>query len=316
MLTTPPEADWDVAPDLLHGALTLTLTPERCDLEYWLNVVAQGTLAGLVRGHRKDTGVPQYMRTPGPLRSALLSEFAFRSAAEEKATRAISDLVSSAPDIATMEFFVTQLVDEARHARVFRGHLLELDVPESELADSVQAMAGEDIRAVLEPLEEFAAPVRAAGDFAGGVVILTVLVEGVLAPAAELSERKWRILDPAAAEIERGAAIDELRHLTVGSEVVRRYVADRPDERSRLTGLIGEGQQLWGNLPVLPMLHRREVLFQEGLAQHAGLVGDYEVWPGRRLVDTTPEERIQQAVTWSAQMQTSRLEYMGLGGAH
>src|ERR1035438_3250233 len=49
------------------------------------------------------------------------SEFAFRSIAEEKATRAISHLIANAPDVANMEFFGTQLIDEARHSRVFRS---------------------------------------------------------------------------------------------------------------------------------------------------------------------------------------------------
>jgi hypothetical protein len=44
----------------------------------------------------------------------------------------------------------------------------------------------------------------------------------------------------------------------------------------------------------------------------AGLVGDYELIPGRRLVDTTPEERLMTAAIWSQQMQDSRLAYMGL----
>jgi hypothetical protein len=60
------------------------------------------------------------------------------------------------------------------------------------------------------------------------------------------------------------------------------------------------------------MLARREALFQEGLRDHADVVGDYEIWPGRRLVDTTVEERIQQALGWSLGMQQSRLAYMGL----
>jgi hypothetical protein len=301
-------------PGLIDGAMNLKLTPEDCDLDHWLREVAQGTLAGLEGGHRPGTRIPAYMCAEGPLRSALVAELCFRSVAEEKATRAISDLVDTAPDLATMEFFATQLIDEARHARVFRGHVRELGVPESDLAAVVEKTAGADIAAILEPLEEFAAPVRARGDFAGGVVILTVLVEGVLAPAAELSERKWRVLDPAAAEIEHGAALDEIRHLTVGSEVVRRHVAERPAERDRLATLIDEGRRMWAALPVADMLHRREALFQEGLERHAAVVGDYEVWPGRRLVDTTPEERMLQAFAWSARMQETRLAYMGLAG--
>lgn len=61
------------------------------------------------------------------------------------------------------------------------------------------------------------------------------------------------------------------------------------------------------------MTYRREELFQQGLEQHRALVGDYEAWPGRRLVDTTAEERMRTALEWSRRTQESRLAYMGLG---
>jgi hypothetical protein len=253
------------------------------------------------------------MREPGPLRSALVEEFAFRSIAEEKATRAISYLVLNAPDIAGMEFFVTQLVDEARHSAVFRGHLLELGISEPELFTTIEEVAGRDRDRVLLPLEQFGLPLgRDHGDYIGGVIVLTVLVEGVLAPASELSERKWRLLDPAAAEIERAAGVDEIRHLSVGSSIVQEYVQEHPEERTRLTALIESGHALWAALPVQDTIYRREVLFQEGMAPLGKVLGDYEIWPGRRLIDSTPEERLTTATTWSAKMQNSRLSYMGL----
>lgn len=311
---TPAEADWHAAPGLLDGAMSLELTPEQCNLEYWLSAVAQGTLAGLVRGHTPEAAIPDHMCADGPLRTAIITELGFRSVAEDKATRAISDLVALAPDTATMEFYATQLIDEARHARVFRGHLAELGVPESDLASTIEAMSGKDIQEILVPLEEFCQPTRDERDFIGGVILLTILVEGVLAPAAELSERKWRVLDPAAAEIERGAGIDEIRHLTVGSTIVRRHVRDNPADADRLRDLVARGQQVWQTIPILELLGRREALFQAGLDLHAGVVGDYEIWPGRRLVDTTPEERINRAIGWSLEMQQARLDYMGLSG--
>lgn len=306
------ETGWDSAPGLLDGARTLELTPERCDLDYWITSVAQGTLKNLVRGHRPGTRVPGHMRRPGPLRTALIKELGFRSVAEEKAARAISDLVAFAPDLPALEFYATQLIDEVRHACVFRGHLVELGVPEDALAATIDAECGADIQAVLVPLERFAEPVRADRDFIGGVILLTVLVEGVLAPAAELSERKWRLLDPAAAEIERGAGIDEIRHLTVGSTIVRRHLQARPGERDRLTDLIERGRGLWETLPVLDVLGRREELFQKGLEELREVTGDQEIWPGRRLVDTTAEERIDMALSWAAELQATRLAYMGL----
>lgn len=308
----PDETSLERAPGLLEGARTLALTAEGCNLEHWLHTVAQGTLRGLVDGHRPEVRTPSWMREDGPLRQALLEEFAFRSVAEEKATRALSYLVLSAPDTATLEFFTTQLVDEARHSAVFRSHLLELGVAQDELADTVARVSQADVDRVLVPLEEFGLPLGRDGDFVGGVVVLTVLVEGVLAPAAELSERKWRLLDPAAAEIERAAGIDEIRHLTVGSSVVREHLLRHPHERARIADLVERGRRLWSELPVLDVVLRREVLFQQGMEQMADVVGDDEVWPGRRLVDTTAEERLMTAATWSAEMQAERLAFMGL----
>jgi 1,2-phenylacetyl-CoA epoxidase catalytic subunit len=310
----PVEADLDAAPGLLDGAMSLELTPQQCNLEYWIGAVAQGTLRGLAKGgHRPETPVPDHMLLEGPLRQALIEEFAFRSVAEEKATRALSYLVLHAPDTDTMEFFATQLVDEARHSACFRGHLLELGVGEEELAETVERAAGADVASVLVPLEEFGLPLgRDHGDFIGGVIVLTVLVEGVLAPAAELSERKWRLLDPAAAEIERAAGVDEIRHLTVGSSIVKRYLEEHPEELDRVQELITRGRELWGSLPVLDMILRREQLFQQGLADHEDLLADYEIAPGKRLLDTTAEERMMLAATWSLEMQESRLAYMGL----
>jgi hypothetical protein len=307
-----PETSWDEAPDLLTGALSLELTAEHCNLDYWFREVAGTMLAGTSNGHRPAAQVPEHMRRPGPLREALVEELAFRSIAEEKATRALGDLVSFAPDLTTMDFYATQLIDEARHCRVFRRHLLELGVAEEELADTVERVAGADRDRVLVPLEQFADQVRRDRDFAGGVVILTILVEGILAPTAELSERKWRPLNPAAADIERGAGMDEIRHLTVGSDIVRRHLIERPEEKARIAEIVERGRRLWDELPVLGVLERRENLYQQGLEQHRDLVGDYEIRPGRRLIDTTPLERIELAATWAAEMQDSRLKYMGL----
>lgn len=310
------KSDIKETPSLVAEAMSVELTPQQCHLDYWFSSVVQGTLRGMVAGHSAQATAPAYMKERGPLRDALMNEFAFRSIAEEKATRAICYMVANAPDVENMEFFGTQLIDEARHSRVFRGHLMELGVPENELFATIQDIAGEDSRRILVPLEEFALPiVRDQRDFIAGVVILTILVEGVLAPSAELSERKWRVLDPAAAEIELGANLDEIRHLTVGAAVVRQHLIDRPEEKDRLVDIISKGRKLWTELPTNEVIFKRELYFQEGLKQHAEVVGDYEIWEGKRLIDTTPEERLMTANQWSMDMQNARLLYMGLAEA-
>lgn len=309
----PAEADWENAPSLVDGAMNLELTAEACNLQYWLKAVPQGTLRGHVLGHPDDVRPHPVTSEPGPLNLALTRELAFRSIAEEKATRAISYMVALAPDNDALEFYSTQLLDEARHAMVFRSHLLQLGIDAADLWSAIRRLAGEDSDRILVPLEEFGLrALRDDNDFIGGVVILTVLVEGVLAPSAELSERKWRIFDPAASEIERGAGIDEIRHLTVGSSIAREHLLRHPEDKERILELIQEGYALWDKLPAGALVQRREELFQQGLEQHIDLVGDYEIWPGRRLADTTAEERAVTAHEWADRMQRARLKYMGL----
>ncbi|WP_030166682.1 VlmB-like protein [Streptomyces sp. NRRL S-813] len=309
----PAEADRNRAPSLLDGALHADLTPEGCDLGYWFRAVPEGTLAGDPMGRTPDVTVPDHMLREGPLRQAVMQELAFRSMAEEKAARAISYLVAHAPDLAGMDFYTTQLMDEARHAYAFRGHLLELGVKERELETVLEDLAGADRDAILAPLEEFGLRVlRDERDYIGGVITLTVLVEGVLAPTAELSERKWWPFDPAAAQIERAAGIDEIRHLSVGTTVVRRHLERHPEDRERIGELIARGTGLWSGLPVQELTLRREQLYQQGLEEHRDLAGAYEVWPGRRLADTSAEERMLTAAEWARNTQRARLADMGL----
>ncbi|MFJ4785222.1 VlmB-like protein [Streptomyces sp. NPDC088794] len=317
MAALPLEADWDRAPGVLEGARDLELTVRDCDLPYWLEHVAGTMLRRLSDGTVTAQAPTDAVRRPGPLHDALVEEFTFRTLAEEKATRALSFLVHQAPDTDCLEFFATQLVDEARHARVFREHLVAAGVPAAEVASAVARTAAASGAAVLDPLEEFGLQVlRDQGDFYGGVLVLTVLVEGVLAPAAELSERKWKVFDPSAALVERGANMDEIRHLAVGSSIIRTHLTAHPEERGRLLELIHEGRRLWEKLPMVEVLFRRETLFQEGLAEHGDLLGDYEIWPGRRLVDTGIEERMEAAERWSRETQDTRLAYMLLDGSH
>jgi hypothetical protein len=310
----PAEASFEAAPGLLDGAMTLTLTAEQCDLAYWLTAVAQGTLRGrAVTGYDATAITPDFMREPGPLREALILELGFRSVAEEFATRILSHYVANAPGIPEMEFYATQLIDEARHSRVFRGHLVDLGIPAGRLLATIGDLAAEYTKQVLVPVEKFALRIaRDEADFPGAVAVFAIIIEGVLAPAAELSERKWDRLDPAASQIARGAAIDEIRHLSVGSSILREYLLEHPEYRPRLAAVLRDGQQLWDEIPDRPFVMHREELFQQGMKEHAELLAGYEVWPGQLLLDTTPEQRYDMAEQWTDEMARVRMAYMGI----
>jgi hypothetical protein len=297
--------------------MSLTLTTQDCDLAYWLTAVAQGTLTGrAATGHSVNAITSAFMCKPGPLREALTLELGWRSVAEEKATRVLSYLVAGAPGIPEMEFYATQVIDEARHSMVFRNHLIELGVPAEDLHEIIAEQSAEYTAEVLGPIEEFLVGlIRDEGDFIGAVAAFTIVAEGMLAPAAELSERKWDRLDPAAGEISRGAAIDEIRHLAVGSSIVREHLIRNPGYRPRIMEILKAGRQLWDNVPSRKYVLRREDLFQEGMQEHAKLLDGYEVFPGRLLLDTTAIERYDIAERWSDELTATRLRDMDIAEA-
>ena len=310
----PEETGWDTAPGLLDGAKTLTLTAEQCNLAYWLRGVAQGTLLGRAQtGYDAAAITPAHMREPGPLRDALILELGFRSVAEEKATRILAHYVDVAPGIPEMEFYATQLIDEARHSRIFRQHLVDLGIPQERLLPHIAEISAEYTAQVLDPVVDFTLKVvRDQRDFAGAVVVFAIIIEGVLAPAAELSERKWDRLDPAASQIARGAAIDEIRHLTVGSSIIREHLIAHPEYRPRLAEILHAGRVLWDEIPDRPFVMYREELFQQGMAQHRELLEGYEVWPGQQILQTTPQQRYDIAEQWTDEMAAVRMAYMGI----
>ncbi|ABW15107.1 conserved hypothetical protein [Parafrankia sp. EAN1pec] len=312
--TGAPEAAWHSAPGLLDGAKTLRLGPEQCGIAYWIDEVAQGTLRDRgARGHRADAAVPPFLRRPGPLHEALVLEFTLRSLAEQAATRLLAHYVASAPGVRELEFYVTQLVDEARHCQVFRDHVAELGPPSAALARELDRTAADYARLVLEPVVAFTLDVvRDKADFVGGVAIFAVVIEGVLAPAAELSERKWTPLSPATQEVSRGTAIDEIRHLTVASTILRDHVTARPQDRPRLAEIIRSGVRLWDEIPDRQFVMYREELFQQGMHEQAELIGDYEIWPGVRLLDTTAAQRYDMADQWTNELAQARLPDLGL----
>lgn len=312
----PVHADFDRAPGVLEGATEFDLSPQECGLDFWLPSVAQGVLVGLDRGKRPGSTVPDYLREPGPLRDNLMGEFAFRSLSEWEATRLCGLITALAPDIPTMEFYSTQAIDEARHSQTFRSHLVDLGVPEDELFETVNRISGADAERIFPPVWEWGLPKVDPNDpraFIDCVVLVTILLEGVLAPTTELSERKWKPISQATADIERGACVDEIRHLAVGSWIIREYVEKHPEDKDRVVEFVADGRRMWSELPTVELIVRRETQFQEAMELHRDKIGDeYEIFPGRPLVETTVEERLMTALQWSEEVQDTRLRYMGL----
>lgn len=282
-------------------------------LERWIREVPQTTLVGLENGHAPQAVVPGCIMHEGPLRQALIAELSFKTICERMATEGLAQLLQIAPDNASFEYLTTQIFDEARHASIFRNHLVEIGAADDSAVDSFIQLANvKAVREILQPLSEyFTRHVVEHKRFINGVVIITIILEGVLAPSSELSELKWRVFDPAAAQIQHGANVDEVRHLLVCSEIVRALLIKQPGLLDEVNECLDEGMQIWSQVPIQELVLRRENLYQEGMQQHSWLADSVYI-DETPLVQTTPESRMQTAERWSEQMQASRLRFMGL----
>ena len=127
---------------LVRDALDASLDVRTCNLDFWLREVATG-FGALRRGRREDAVVPPWMLENGPLRTSIMEEFGFRARTEEAAVRSITHMVRCAPSLAAMDFYATQLLDEARHAFVFRHHLVDLGVEADRVDSEVQRISGD-----------------------------------------------------------------------------------------------------------------------------------------------------------------------------
>ena len=93
---------------------------------------------------------------------------------------------------------------------------------------------------------------------------------------------------------------------------MRQHLIRHPEYRPRLIELVRRGRALWDELPVEEFVLHREELFQEGMSAHAATLDGYEVFPGRKLLETTPKERYDLAEQWTDDMAEVRLPYMGI----
>jgi hypothetical protein len=257
---------------------------------------------------------PALTSKPGPLRESMIQEFCFKAVSELYGAKALLQLTEIAPNCNDFDYLVTQVLDEARHARLFRQHLVSIGfAPSSEIEQQMAISTADAIPQIIEPLRDyFEKWVLHRKDFVAGASIITIVLEGVLAPSAELGELKWRPFDRAAADLQALANADELRHLAVCASIVKQGIATDASARSRVQECVNEGMALWASIPIGDEMLAREQQYQQGMEANKDRIANYRLAPGMLLSESTPESRIALAKEWTHEMQTSRVKYMGI----
>lgn len=257
---------------------------------------------------------PMLTYQEGPLRESLIKELSFKSICEYEATKGLLLLADKAPNYVNFDYLLTQVFDEGVHAKLFREHLLRIGFSNSkDVARHMEELLQDHLKNIISPLRAyFDQWMTRKEHYLAGVLIVTVVLEGVLAPTSELSEVKWYPFDRAASATQARANIDELRHLTVCANIVKELIESDSTLKSAAHECINEGLALWHEVSLSDFYVERETLYQQGMEQHKHLIEGYELYDGLLLSESTVESRLELSNFLVDEMQQSRLKYMGL----
>ncbi|UYZ84933.1 hypothetical protein MTZ49_05045 [Entomomonas sp. E2T0] len=257
---------------------------------------------------------PKLTYQQGPLRESIIRELAFKSICEYEATKGLLLLADKAPNYVDFDYLLTQIFDEGVHAKLFREHLIRIGFSSSkEVAKQMEDLLQDHLKNIITPLRAyFDKWVTDKNNYLAGVLIITVVLEGVLAPTSELSEVKWYPFDRTASAIQARANVDELRHLTVCANIVKEQIESDNTLKAVAHECINEGLALWHEVSFSDFYVERETLYQQGMEQHKSLIEGYELYDGLLLSESTVESRLELSNYLVNEMQQSRLKYMGL----
>lgn len=280
----------------------------------WLRLQQESAPLDLPEANGTTSAMTGLTISNDDFRKAIISEFSFKAISELYAAKVLLQLAAIAPSNDQFEYLITHIVDEVKHANMFRQHLIDIGYATNEDIDQKLIDENQDsITQVIEPLKQyFEKYVVEQRDFICGIAIITIVLEGILAPSAELGEIKWRHFDPLASKAQGIGNQDEVRHLAVCSGTVKEAVLQDASAKNRVLACVEEGMALWKSTPIQAVILQREKWFQMGMAANLDLIKGYALTPGLLLSESTPESRLALSQEWNSTLSKARMVYMGL----
>ena len=276
-------------------------------VEKWFELVPRGYLKDMMYGRSEAYEVPEIMKEDGMLRRVALYDLAIFANAERVAVQVASGLTALADDDPTRIFLATQTMDEARHYEVFCQRLRELDVDDEEREFLIKRVVSpkmqEFIDLMIERVEE--------RDLLGGIIALNIILEGMAFPLYSYEAKYWKPFDPGLSEIIMGAFKDETRHVGFAEYKMMDVLSKHPEERERLSALATKlSKVMTESFEIFLSLFVGE--YQEACQDHAELIGDTEIAPGMRMIDTPVEEQVRFLLKEIQEVHKQRAEKIGL----
>lgn len=269
-----PPAEWD------NGTWTI---------QNWLERTAWRTLQNTEYGRpRVEQGINPGLFEDPLLRQVYLIDVALFINAERTSVQAVSGMMRCAPDENSQIFLGTQVMDECRHYEVFCRRMADFGITPEQRQRLVAQYTTPSMRAfydlILEQVDK--------RDFFASSVAQNLVLEGMAYPLYRYEIKYWSKLDPSLSQIIRGAFADEAHHVGFGEAIGKFYVKNASAaERSKIIRLLRDFSALLENAFKEVITHYIG-LYQECANAYMEVMGDIEIFPGRRMAEVTEEDQV------------------------
>lgn len=277
--------------------------PQAFDVQHWLQRAAWGTLKDTRHGLRDGApGLCEAVRGDKLVAQIHRLDIATFLTAERVSYRGIARLLAHAPDEASQVFLATQAVDEARHYEVFCQRLAESGLAPAERDRLMDDVTTRPLRQFYDLIEEQVD----RGDFPAAMMAHNIVLEGMAYPVYRYEAAYWSVFDPGLTQLIRGAFADEVHHVRFGEAIIARYARLGDASRNTMQRLARQFHGLMTEVFAASIEHYIH-LYQLCADRHMALVGDIEIFRGRRMREVAEAE---QARILMAQIQDEHLHRM------
>ncbi|MES2938885.1 MAG: long-chain fatty aldehyde decarbonylase [Pseudomonadota bacterium] len=310
--TTQPAAQDNV--DALFSRDTPAFAPSEWDngswsIQQWLERTAWRTLKNTRYGRPPvETGVIPELFSDPLLRQVYLIDVAVFIGGEKTSYEAVAGLLRCAPDEASQIYLGTQVMDECRHYEVFCRRMADLGVAPAKRETLVKRYTTPAVRnfydLILEQVDK--------RDFIAGSLAQNIVMEGMAYPLYRYEIKYWSRIDPSLSQIIRGAFADEAHHVGFGEAMIRGHLKGLDaDRRGQLRALLAQFSGLMTEA-FEQVINHYIGLYQECANQYMAVMGDIEIFPGRKMASVTEEDQVRLLLQEIRQEHAARAARIGI----
>lgn len=278
------------------------------EIDNWLRACPQGYLKETNYGHKPKAAENSFLFEDEVTREQILMGNAHFVAGERAALAASSGLINAMPDEASKLFLSTQTLDEGRHVEIFTHRMMDLGLKtaeerESFIASHVNPNLVKFAEVLLEKVDK--------KDFVSAITGQNIILEGMAFSVFEFSRVQAQFMDPVGAQVLDGVIADERRHVGFGENRLGKLVKQFPEKRKDIQDTI-RGMTHYMEETFRGVLKANAKVMERQMKRFSYLFEKVEFVPGKKILDTTPEEQFNFLLGRIKNEHKNRLERLGI----